>query len=720
MNSYATKTFTLLLPLCFVLSHLSAIFAQTKVPSIDNLYHLTFKGSEITINGKLNDWADAQWVYMSVDHPAHRYVDPRKAKGTMPATPNDGSAWFAMKIDSENIYFAARVRDENAPLINEKADVSDLLLYDHLSVYLGLYDIGTNAYSSPHTDKLNAASGFYLTDPSNKSTIYTESTYRITNAVDNSDKTLGPDYHLGIRAVSHKDSAITGTGVVQHNFGYIDNSIANTTASIQLWQDKKGYNLEWKVPLSSLSGKIANPDGKYANFEWPSFTPKDGMIISFDVEVGDADKVEGGNVDTELLRLGTSNNLSDNSDRFGYRAKLVDLSSKPNNTPRWTYLIDYAKTQDVVLDANLNDWADASFWGLNQDHPLFTEIQGIPASPNDFSGYIALKMDSDHLYVAVRVRDEGTPMIGTLNKPNLAWNYDHVSVYLGLYDISDVASNPHVEVLNDGKFYLYNSKGDTVRSGRTYRIKKGGDNTSSTRGADYQIWLRAIDYGTKPTSKVQTWSGALVDSAIHKGTEAVSVLTGDEEGYIMEWKIPFASLSGDISKSSGDFSGIEWPLFTPKNGTTISFDADLTDRDERDEKDALNRFFRMGDKGALWRDSKSFTMRGLIVDAAKRVGVSNELVESSTNKPYSLHLSQNYPNPFNPSTNIEFYMPQAGELSLEVFNLLGQKVATITNGFYAAGTHSMQFNASTLSSGVYVLMLRSSTQVRSRKFTLIK
>ena len=119
-------------------------------------------------------------------------------------------------------------------------------------------------------------------------------------------------------------------------------------------------------------------------------------------------------------------------------------------------------------------------------------------------------------------------------------------------------------------------------------------------------------------------------------------------------------------------------------------------------------------------DSKSFKMRGLIVDAAKRVGVSNELVESSTNKPYSLHLSQNYPNPFNPSTNIEFYMPQAGELSLEVFNLLGQKVATITNGFYAAGTHSMQFDASTLSSGVYVFMLRSSTQVRSRKFTLIK
>lgn len=718
MNTHPTKTFTLLLSQCIVLSYLSAVFAQQKAPSIDNLYHLAFNGTEITINGKLNDWSDAQWVYLSVDHPAQSYVDPRTAAGIMPATPNDGSAWFAMKIDSENIYFAARVRDENAPLINETAEVKDLLLYDHLSVYLGLYDIGSNAYSSPHTDTLNAASGFYLTDPSNNSTIYTGSTYRITNAVDNSNQTLGPDYHLGIRAVSHTDSALTGTDVVQHNFGYIDNSIANTTASIQLWDNQKGYNLEWKVPLSSLSGKIADPNGKYANFDWPTFTPTDGMILSFDVEVGDADNVDGGNVDTELLRLGTSTNLAAYSSRFGYRAKLVDLSSNPNNTPRWTYLIDYAETQNVVLDANLSDWKDASFWGLNQDHPLFTVIQGIPASPNDFSGYIALKMDSQHLYVAVRVRDAGTPMIETLDTPNLAFNYDHVSIYLGLYDINDVASNPHVE--GPGELELYTATGDTVSSIRTYRIKPGSDNTSSTRGADYQMLLRAIPYGTEPTTELQTYNGALVDTTIYKGTEAASDYTGDEEGYIMEWKIPFASLAGDISEGSANFRGVEWPLFTPQNGTTISFDADITDKDEKDGARGLNRFLRMGDKPALWRDSKSFTMRGLIVDAAERVGVSNEFVESSTNKPNSLHLSQNYPNPFNPSTNIEFYMPQAGELSLEVFNLLGQKVATITNGFYAAGPHSMQFDASTISSGVYLLILKSSTEVQSRKFTIIK
>ena len=83
---------------------------------------------------------------------------------------------------------------------------------------------------------------------------------------------------------------MTGDQVNQHNFGYVDASIANTTASIQSWSDGEGYNLEWKVPFASLAGRIANSTGDYSDFDWPSFSPEDGMTISFDVEVGDAMK----------------------------------------------------------------------------------------------------------------------------------------------------------------------------------------------------------------------------------------------------------------------------------------------------------------------------------------------------------------------------------------------------------------------------------------------
>ena len=113
-------------------------------------------------------------------------------------------------------------------------------------------------------------------------------------------------------------------------------------------------------------------------------------------------------------------------------------------------------------------------------------------------------------------------------------------------------------------------------------------------------------------------------------------------------------------------------------------------------------------------------MRGLIVETRERVGVNNELQEYSSDRPNSLYLSQNYPNPFNPSTTIDFYAPESGNLQLDVFNMLGQKVATIANGYYSTGAHRLQFDASQLSSGIYMYVLRSATEVRSRKFTLIK
>ena len=134
----------------------------------------------------------------------------------------------------------------------------------------------------------------------------------------------------------------------------------------------------------------------------------------------------------------------------------------------------------------------------------------------------------------------------------------------------------------------------------------------------------------------------------------------------------------------------------------------------------MNRFLRMGDLPALWRDSKSYKMRGQIVQTRAKVGVFINEDYTQNIRPYDLKLAQNYPNPFNPSTQIEFYLPNAVELSLDVYNMLGQKVASITNGFYQSGIHTVTFDASVLSSGVYVYTLKTSDQMHSRKFTLIK
>ncbi|HZY10228.1 MAG TPA: T9SS type A sorting domain-containing protein [Bacteroidota bacterium] len=74
--------------------------------------------------------------------------------------------------------------------------------------------------------------------------------------------------------------------------------------------------------------------------------------------------------------------------------------------------------------------------------------------------------------------------------------------------------------------------------------------------------------------------------------------------------------------------------------------------------------------------------------------------------PESYVLSQNYPNPFNPSTNIKFSLPNTGFVTLKVYNILGQDVATLINGLMETGTYNVDFDASDLSSGIYMYRLQ--------------
>ncbi len=88
--------------------------------------------------------------------------------------------------------------------------------------------------------------------------------------------------------------------------------------------------------------------------------------------------------------------------------------------------------------------------------------------------------------------------------------------------------------------------------------------------------------------------------------------------------------------------------------------------------------------------------------------------------PTEFKLSQNYPNPFNPSTTINFDIPKEGFVSLKVFNTSGKEVASLVNETRSAGYHSVNFNASALSSGVYYYRLESNGITKTMKMALIK
>lgn len=101
--------------------------------------------------------------------------------------------------------------------------------------------------------------------------------------------------------------------------------------------------------------------------------------------------------------------------------------------------------------------------------------------------------------------------------------------------------------------------------------------------------------------------------------------------------------------------------------------------------------------------------------ASPPVGVEDE-VTAVTN----FELYQNYPNPFNPSTKIKYQIPAAGNVSLKVFDVLGREVASLINEEKPAGAYEVDFNASSLSSGIYFYTIKSNSFVSTKKMLLIK
>jgi|AntRauTorcE11897_2_1112592.scaffolds.fasta_scaffold01649_1 hypothetical protein len=100
--------------------------------------------------------------------------------------------------------------------------------------------------------------------------------------------------------------------------------------------------------------------------------------------------------------------------------------------------------------------------------------------------------------------------------------------------------------------------------------------------------------------------------------------------------------------------------------------------------------------------------------------VSNEVESQPGEVPRTAVLHQNYPNPFNPVTVISYQLPKSRDVTLEVFDVTGRRVAVLVDELRAAGQNRVTFDASGLSSGVYIYRLRAGELIRTRKMILVK
>jgi hypothetical protein len=114
----------------------------------------------------------------------------------------------------------------------------------------------------------------------------------------------------------------------------------------------------------------------------------------------------------------------------------------------------------------------------------------------------------------------------------------------------------------------------------------------------------------------------------------------------------------------------------------------------------------------LWTSGWTALSQNLITDI-KEDKISGKV-------PTSYNLSQNYPNPFNPETKIQFSLPKDADVKLTVYNILGQEVEVLVNGFRNAGTHEIAWSASNLPSGVYIYTIQSENTYITKKMTLLK
>ncbi len=102
------------------------------------------------------------------------------------------------------------------------------------------------------------------------------------------------------------------------------------------------------------------------------------------------------------------------------------------------------------------------------------------------------------------------------------------------------------------------------------------------------------------------------------------------------------------------------------------------------------------------------------------LSLSGVAENSPSGNPAGFKLAQNYPNPFNPSTVISFTIPSPGLVTLKVYNLIGQEMATIVDGTMEGGTYSKSWNASSLPSGVYFYQLKAGAFTATKKLQVLK
>ncbi len=224
--------------------------------------------------------------------------------------------------------------------------------------------------------------------------------------------------------------------------------------------------------------------------------------------------------------------------------------------------------------------------------------------------------------------------------------------------------------------------------------------------------------------------GPNFDGGIHNAPEGVyTYFVNPTLGFTFAWNDSVAQRDpGTVNAvvfvdEENSVWGLEAAIYVPaiEEGAQIGFDiGGAQAAQEQQDSEGYGDYAYYA-----WQSGSGGADPGLINrDASQWATLSfhtNVAVEDLDEIPERFALAQNYPNPFNPVTTIEFALTQPGRVQLEVFNVLGEKVATLVDASHSSGTYRMRWDAQGLSSGIYIYQLRVDGQiVASKSMTLLK
>lgn len=185
---------------------------------------------------------------------------------------------------------------------------------------------------------------------------------------------------------------------------------------------------------------------------------------------------------------------------------------------------------------------------------------------------------------------------------------------------------------------------------------------------------------------------------------------------------PIAVFEADIEKNVISFTDLSSDALDP-NGRIEKWFWDFGDSNTSEEVSPVHTYSAVGEYTVTLTVTDN---EGATASFESVVNVTDITSAETEIMPTAFELSQNYPNPFNPSTTIKFAVPATNKVTIEVFNIVGQKVASIAQAqTYNAGIHQVTFDASHLASGTYLYRIQAIdanglVQTSTRKMVLIK